>query len=73
MPRAVLAALFPPASAVEHAQHGNMTSQCITRVTGNTAWDWVDLFTYSPDGRANELDQDRMNRFIKAATPAAIG
>ena len=37
MPRAVLAALFPPASAVEHAQHGNMTSQCITRVTGNTA------------------------------------
>ena len=54
-----------------HEQHRNATSIAITQVVGNSDYNWVDLFTRSPNGHAYNVDQKLLQRFILGQTPGA--
>ncbi len=68
----ILAALFPPAKAEEHAQHDNRTSDEIYQRLGHRKFNWIDLFPFSPKRRAKDAPQSDMREYIEGRSPGAL-
>ena len=63
--RTIFAALYPPAKAEASAQHDNHTSRVVAGQLGDHAFDWIDVFPYSPKVQSGDLDQYKLANQLK--------
>ena len=59
----LFAGLYPPAKSSISKQHENITSLFIKRAMGDSNFDWIDIFPFSPM-RNSDLDQRELKKYL---------